>query len=242
MAHDNYRRMQALDSENSLSDKSLEGLRKGVSEAGQWHDEIVQARIAAAPLACKAGCSHCCYLPVSASFPEVAHLAAYIGETFNAEELDSLRSRLAAPVGEATGPARAGDVAGATVCALLVDGRCSAHAARPMACRGWNSQDAAPCKLAAEEPDAPPSIPVDSRVRGTATAIAEGMRDAIRACELDDSILDLRTTLTGLLGRHVEWTRRWFEGEPLPAEFHGRSELPVTLSEDGRWRTSGPES
>ena len=237
MSHENFRRMQALDTESSLDAKTLEGLRKGVREAGQWHDEIVSARIAKAPLACKAGCSHCCSLSVSASFAELIHLAAFISETFSPEDFDALRARLAEPASETPGPSRAGDALAPRLCALLVDGRCSAHPARPMACRGWNSQDAAPCKIASEEPSSPPSIPVDSRIRGTATAIAQGIRDGTRGAEFDDSILDLRATLAVLLGDHDEWTRRWLEGETLPLAFHGRAELPVSLDDDGRWRT-----
>jgi hypothetical protein len=229
--------MQALDSETSLDRRTLESLREGMREAAQWHDEVVEARVAKSPWACAAGCSHCCSLPVTASLPELAHLAAFIFETFETDQLEALTGRLGESASADAGPARAGDALASRTCALLVDGLCSAHAARPMACRGWNSRDAAPCIIAAREPDRPPSTPVDSRIRGTATAIAEGMRDGTRRLELDDSILDLRSALAGLLGQHEDWTKRWFEGERLPEAWHGVDELPVDQGDDGRWRT-----
>lgn len=242
MAHENFQRMQALDSESSLDARSLEGLRDGVREAAQWHDELVQAAAAKAPLACKAGCSSCCWLPASASFAEFAHLAAFILESFGREELSALKLRLDESPAELNVPARAGDRESRRACALLVEGLCSAHEARPLACRGWNSREVEPCLIAFDQPDAPPSIPVDSRVHGTARAIAEGHREGARRLELDDAILDLRATLPLLLEDLEGCTRRWFEGERLDESLRSPAELSVDLGADGRWRTRAPKT
>jgi len=242
MGYENFQRMQALDTESSLGAKSLEGLRAGVRAAGEWHDEVVQARAEKSPLACQAGCSSCCWLPASATLPELVHLAAFVIESFTPEALGALKVRLAEdPAGHA-GPARAGDATPRRACALLVEGLCTAHAARPLACRGWNSTDAEPCRIAFEEPDSPPSIPVDSRVHGTARAISEGIREGVRRLELDDSVLDLRAGLLLLLDDLAGCTRDWLEGRRLPGAMQSSPELSVRLGDDGRWRTRTPET
>ena len=157
-------------------------------------------------LACASGCSHCCTLEVNASLPELARVHAFVEGSFSADERAALRERL-----ESWSP---GDR-----CALLVEGRCSAYEARPMACRGWNSADSEACRLAAESGSASPSIPVHREVRDTALALSESLRDAAAALDLDASAVDLRRALIGLLDGGEELVQAWLRGERLPGNW-----------------------
>ena len=46
------------------------------------------------PIACRAGCSHCCYMRVLVTEPEVIFLLQFIRETFTEVKLQQLISRL----------------------------------------------------------------------------------------------------------------------------------------------------
>lgn len=190
----------------------------------------------ASKLACSAGCSACCSLEVSATFPEMAQVAAHVGEHFSDVEIAALRLRMDArseAVGGMSGQERA---SGSRACVLLVDQRCSIYEARPLACRGWNAAESAPCFIALEFPEAPPSIAVDARLRGTALEVARGLSDGAREQGLDDAPLDLARSLRELLGHEDEWSRRWLRGEMLPDGMKSPSVPSRQLGEDGRWR------
>lgn len=98
-------------------------------------------------VACKAGCSHCCYQQVLATVPEVLAVADHIMETWTADQIDDLKKRMEAYIpaarafakGEASSPSP-------KACPLLQDDRCSVWEARPLVCRGYNSLDVTACR------------------------------------------------------------------------------------------------
>lgn len=187
---------------------------------------------AAGRVACVAGCSACCRLEVAATFPEMARLAQFVDATFEpmarAALVGRLEAQAAVPGGGRTLPR--------PPCVLLVDDRCSAYEARPLACRGWTSADAAPCFVALEMPEAPPSIPVNGHVRRAAIESARGIGDGVRERGLDDDPLGLAPALLALLTDGAALSASWLGGAMLPPSLKLPAAQLPHLDADGRWR------
>ncbi|GAB4186635.1 MAG: hypothetical protein OHK0024_27000 [Thalassobaculales bacterium] len=102
------------------------------------------------PLACRAGCAHCCRkVAIAVSAAEAAALAAHLRQTRPPEALAALAARFAEAARATAGLSPAERLSGHTPCPLLgADDRCTAYAFRPMACRSANSVSEAACRLA----------------------------------------------------------------------------------------------
>ena len=128
------------------------GVLRAFESSQQRHD----ARIAAAPdvgtLACRAGCTWCCYFTVDVRAAEIFRILDFVEQSFTLEE----KARVFAEV-------RANSVAirrlgGERVtrnvkCPFLREGRCSIYAARPQSCRNYHATNVAGCRQSYEEPE-----------------------------------------------------------------------------------------
>ena len=240
MSHAQERRAQARRTGESLAEGTGEAVTRGGREAGESNDALVRAHVlglrAASTLACVAGCSHCCHMEVSASYPEIAHLAEFIEQTFTSAAREAFDRRLDAQCVTLHGKTPFERLTSSTACALLVDGQCSAYEARPLACRGWNSADVAPCLVALEMPGAVPSVPVHRMIRDTSSALAAGVRDGARDAGLDDAPLDLPHALRATLRGGSAVTTRWLAGEMLPAVMKSKPAPERVQGADLLWR------
>jgi len=78
-------------------------------------------KVAKPVLACKAGCSHCCHMPVIINAAEAAQIAHATGAPMSKPEFHF--------------PPRPDMSENGNACVFLVDGACSIYANRPFACR-----------------------------------------------------------------------------------------------------------
>ncbi|WP_171984955.1 YkgJ family cysteine cluster protein [Janthinobacterium sp. LM6] len=97
------------------------------------------------PISCKSGCTYCCHYHVMVSATETFAIAEAIEKLPQARR-DVVIGRVhnvAARTREMTS-----EVYTTTnvECAMLLDGKCSIYAARPIACRGHHSTDVSACK------------------------------------------------------------------------------------------------
>lgn len=108
---------------------------------------------------CGPGCRWCCYLPVRASAPEAALIAAYLGSSLTGDGRLELKKRLEAWLGwqreELPRHITGADVSKAYLlhgppCPFLNGGLCDIYPVRPMGCRVHFSYDSIRCG-----PDAP---------------------------------------------------------------------------------------
>ena len=117
------------------------------------HDE----RLAAAPdrstLACKAGCSWCCYFSVDVRAAEVFAILAFMQRELSAAaqqrirgEIETNRSLLAGCSDEERSRRN-------IKCPFLDDGRCVIYTARPQSCRNYHATNATGCRRSFENPD-----------------------------------------------------------------------------------------
>lgn len=162
------------------------------------------------PIACEAGCAFCCHGTVFASAPEILHLANELAERPDvAAEVKARAEAHAAELARADIDARA---ALRLPCPVLVDGRCAAYEARPMACRAYHSGDREACRVAFEEGDARPLLPIVPSMFHVPHAHAFGMMTGLRSRGLDVGPYDLATALPTALG-DGGLSARWLAGE-----------------------------
>lgn len=125
-------------------------LERLLGDAYDAFDTELQARQdAGAPVACDRGCAICCAIRVTATAPEVLHIARHLREADPEVCARLLRRLVAADVN--TRDASADErVCTGTVCPFIdEDGACAIYPVRPLACRGHASHDREACARAA---------------------------------------------------------------------------------------------
>ena len=144
-----------LDHERTQTRQDIQGL--GVFPALQKSQQRHDARIAAAPdvgtLACRAGCTFCCYFTVDVRAAEVFHILDVVEQSFTAQE----KARVYAEVRANSETLRNGSEGERVVCNLkcpfLNEGRCTIYAARPQSCRNYHATNVAGCEKSYDEPE-----------------------------------------------------------------------------------------
>jgi hypothetical protein len=152
---------------------------------------------------------------VSASAPEILQLADHIRQTFTADQLAALKERLASLDLKTRGMNTLERVRPDLPCALLVDGRCSAYEARPLACMGWNSYDAAGCERALSNPLT--SVRAYSLAIFVFDAVRRGIQQGVGQAGLSGASLELTAALRVALDL-PDATERYLAKEPIFAE------------------------
>lgn len=105
------------------------------------------------PVACEPGCDYCCHLRVMVTPVEVFGLLDFIQARFTANEMQEFRQRLSEAARQVRVVPSDRLVSANIPCPVLVDGRCSAYAARPFNCRSYHSLDRGACQRAFEDQD-----------------------------------------------------------------------------------------
>ena len=98
-------------------------------------------------IACKAGCSYCCYIKVDTLPIEVFYLVNYITSTLDKRDLDLVHARAKENRQRIARMTCDEQQATAIQCPLLNgDGCCMYYAVRPATCRRYHSNSAVPCQ------------------------------------------------------------------------------------------------
>jgi len=162
------------------------------------------------PVACEPGCSFCCHLRVMALPVEVFGLVDFVKARFTPGELSGFRERLVMTAAQIRA-VPAGQLLAANIpCPLLVDGRCSAYAARPLNCRSYHSLDRAACERSFNEPANPAHThPQFSKVARVHESVQAGLVSATSAAGYDARQYELVTALEEAMGDAA--ARRRFE-------------------------------
>ncbi len=164
-----------------------------------------------ATVACRAGCSFCCSVPVDVQAHEVLFAAGFIRKNFPPAELAAAITRTAAHRARVSG--LYSDERGRLrqPCALLRDDRCSIYEGRPEACRAHHTNNVAPCIADLTEPDVAIEQAYIPALRSRMFAVMLGLDEAIEAAGFDDRAYDfgsaLHEALTNSLCQEL-WMRR----------------------------------
>lgn len=177
------------------------------------------------PLACREGCAFCCSLNVTATIPEVFRLLEELRRGRPHREVLRVREdarEYAARVRLRTGEERDRM---RRPCPLLAADRCSVHPIRPLACRGWNSFDAAACERDSLHPEEDASVEIPAAPFSVARALGFGIVAGLRLCDLQHDFVHLPSALALGLGEPLaELHARWRRGEPVFAAAAERAE------------------
>jgi Fe-S-cluster containining protein len=129
------------------------GVLPALQESQQRHD----VRIAGAPdvgtLACRSGCTWCCYFTVDVRAVEVFRILDVVDQSFTVEE----KARVHAEVRANSTTLRNGSAHERVIrnlkCPFLKEGRCTIYAARPQSCRNYHATNVAGCEQSYKEPE-----------------------------------------------------------------------------------------
>lgn len=183
------------------------------SRAESLTHEAKKRRPPAREVACRPGCAFCCYIKVVVSPVEVLRIVEYLRQSLGAEELRALRERVQAADERTRGLALDERSQLQMPCPLLREGTCTVYPARPLACRGWHSFDAAACERIFNDTELQHSDEMD--VYGPQVQIPReiqgGLIAALERSGLQGDRLELNAALRIALERE-EIAERWLRG------------------------------
>src|SRR5690242_19292114 len=100
-------------------------------------------------------------------------------------------------------------------CPLLVEGRCSVYAVRPLSCRGWNSLDRGLCDADLADPSRGTAARLNLRQYVLAGRAAEGLAAEAHARGIEHRRLDLVRGLQKALADPNGTERSWRTGDDV---------------------------
>ena len=119
------------------------GVQRAFENSQQRHD----VRIASAPdvgtLACRAGCTWCCYFSVDVRAVEVFSILDFVERTFTIEEKARVYSEVRANSTALKNLGESERMKRNVKCPFLKDGRCTIYTARPQTCRNYHATNVA---------------------------------------------------------------------------------------------------
>lgn len=189
----------------------------GMLTALRWGMQALEHTYADTPakikatVACRAGCAHCCSVPVDVQAHEVFYAAEYIQVNFSPAALAEVIERTAAHRTLASG--LSGDERDQLrqPCVLLREGCCSIYEGRPEACRAHHTNNATVCAAHASDPRVDLAKVYIPALRSRMFAVMLGMDEALEAAGFDDRAYDFGSALHEALTNslcQVLWLRR----------------------------------
>ena len=187
----------------------ITALRWGMQELDRAYAET-PAQVKAT-VACRAGCAHCCNVPVDVQAHEVFFAAEYIQVNFSPAELAGVIGHAAAHRTRALGLGHDERDRLRQPCVLLRDGNCSIYEGRPEACRAHHTNNAAVCAAHSSDSRVDLAKVYIPALRSRMFAVMLGLDEAMESAGYDDRAYDfgsaLHEALTNSLCR-VLWMRR----------------------------------
>ncbi|GAB6097846.1 hypothetical protein JCM14469_41000 [Desulfatiferula olefinivorans] len=167
-------------------------------------------------IACKKGCSHCCYAQVSLTPPEAFLIIQFIREHYSLRKKDQLAKRVSRNIRMTKDKSldERIEVWHQTPCIFLEEGICAIHDVRPFICRAWHSLSAEQCLSALRSGDKDAEIdstPYRNIIYG---AIRQGLSESMAeiGCESEPMII---THAVKVILNHPAPEETWLSGETL---------------------------
>lgn len=191
-------------------------LAQAVSQCAAAAEDLCRER----PIACAAGCPHCCVLNVAVLLPEAMIIADWLRARLNQPELNALRGRIADHCRRVRWMEDDERISKQVVCPLLdADGKCSVHPVRPLVCRAVASLDRASCREAFDPiiSDQERMVSADLLRQVVFDQAFMALARVIGQCGLDDRSIELGSGLLAFLDQPA-LSERLLAGERLPLE------------------------
>jgi Fe-S-cluster containining protein len=184
----------------------------GFADQSSRQLEPVDGKVA--HIACKAGCNHCCHMRVVATVPEVIGVAEFMASNFSAELFEATRRRVLDLETRGLSDEQWG--VGHYPCPLLVNGKCSVYAARPLECRGYNSTSVEACRAAARD-YLHWEVPMDNSLMSAFKSAQAGLLQALTCVGHPPRLVEMTAALRVIFLDQLA-VERWLEGENSFAE------------------------
>ena len=183
------------------------------SNAAKWAHEFFETSLKRNPsehkIECAKGCAHCCRVSVSATAPEIFHIANTI-RTEHAHDLEAtlIRIRMAERATHGLSDIERGQAK--LPCALLENNACTVYAARPGPCRGVTSVSVKACEQAFAGRNV--GIPTPTVWTVLRNAHVQAMWAALSASGLSSDSYELNEAICVALEK-PDAEARWLKGE-----------------------------
>ena len=181
-------------------------------------------------LACRRGCSHCCYAWVSARAPEIL----FAKKAVPGRDREAVRASVEAiyaVTGTLDFDGREGII---TPCPLLADNQCRIYASRPAVCRTAVSADARLCERAYRQGDTEAQIPTPEYYINLRAGYSIALAGALKRAGFAPWAYEFNAGLHAALAR-PDAEKAWLAGEDV---FAG---VPVDPTGDA-FTLSGPRN
>jgi Fe-S-cluster containining protein len=180
-----------------------------------------EAICAGRPMACTAGCPHCCVLNVAVLLPEAMIIAERIRERLSPPELAALQKQLRLHRCWVRWMDDEERILKHESCPLLdAAGSCTVHPVRPLACRGITSLDSQSCREAFAPSivnDEMLTIPADLLRKSAYDEAFLALAQALKLYGLDDRSIELGSGVLAFM-ECPERRELFLSGARLPQE------------------------
>jgi Fe-S-cluster containining protein len=166
-------------------------------------------------IACREGCSFCCYNQVEVTPLEALGIGHYVGENFSGEDREALMARVrrALDLKAGKGKKELARLRQQFPCPLLAGGRCSIYPVRPLVCRAMHTFEARACEDELRGGKLGPGEYYAHRYEFV-RSISAGLQNGCREVRCQTGILDLVRGLQDFFSRE-DPVGRWLKGEEV---------------------------
>lgn len=179
-------------------------------ERSRYHLEVVTEP---QRIACHAGCHWCCHMKVPVTAAEVFALVEHLERDVPERTREQIAARAADLSRDPRIFSSDAKLEARIPCAMLSEqGACLVYAARPLACRGYNSLDAESCRRALD--DDLEIIESNEPLVRDSTAVALGLLAGLEDAGLPAELLELTAALHIALSESAT-LERWLAGEAV---------------------------
>lgn len=165
------------------------------------------------PIACKEGCSACCYMRVHVTPLEVIYLAQHITRELSREGIQALKVRVEKADSLTHGMSDEEYGYLGVACPLLENNRCITYEARPLECRAYVSSDVDACKRALRD-YMTWNVPIDYSRYAIFKSVQAGTITGMADTERGYDLLELNAALKIALDNSGV-CEQWLSGEPV---------------------------
>lgn len=185
------------------------------SNAAKWAHEFFETSLKRNPsehkIECAKGCAHCCRVSVSATAPEVFHIANTV-RAEHGQDFAETFARIRAGERATHGLSSLERAQLKLPCALLENNVCTVYAARPGPCRGVTSVSVRACERAFAGENV--GIPTPSVWTALRNAHVQALWAALAAVDLPSHSYELNEAVCVALAK-PEAEARWLKGEDI---------------------------
>jgi Fe-S-cluster containining protein len=186
-----------------------------VNLADQLIDYFEAANRLPQPIACRVGCTFCCFNQVEVTPPEALLIGHYVAQNFSREARDGLRQRVSRALSLKAGKSKQkiARLRHQLPCPLLQDGKCSVYEVRPLVCRAMHALAAGACEAELRQGKLGPGEFYAHRYEFV-WSISSGLQNGCRAAGCQTGVLDLDVALRDFFSQ-TKAGERWLAGKQV---------------------------